>query len=59
MEAGETNTIMSEDENEEDPGSGGKVLVLQLFKCTAHTLIIKYTSPSLAAIRPLDKYSEI
>lgn len=52
MEAGETNTIMSEDENEEDPGSGGKVLVLQLFKCIAHTLIIKYTWPFLDAVRP-------
>lgn len=59
MEAGETNTIMSEDENEEDPGSGGKVLVLQLFKCTTHTLIIKYTRPSLDAIRPLAKCNEI
>lgn len=59
MEAGETNTIMSEDENEEDPGSGEKMLVLQLFKCTAHTLIIKYTRPFLDAVRPLAKCSEI
>lgn len=59
MEAGETIAIMSEDENEEDPGSGGEVLVLQLFKCTKHTFIIKYSSLSLAAVRPLAKCIEI
>lgn len=59
MEAGETNTIMSEDENEEDPGSGGKLLVHQLFKCTAHTLIIKHTRSSLDAVRLLAKCEEI
>lgn len=59
MEAGETNTIMSEDENEEDPNSGGKVLVLQLFKCIAHTLIINHICPSLDPVRSLAKCSEI
>lgn len=58
MEAGETNTIMSEDDNEEDPSSGGKVLVLQLFKCIAHTLIIKHICTSLDPVRELAKCSE-
>lgn len=42
MEAGEMNlsTSISEDENEEDATSGGKELVLQLFKRTAHKVII-------------------